>query len=147
MPTISVQVLLRGHRRARRATLRTAWWTGSGRTSSPRSRAGRSTPSRDPGGWNRRTVSGRRHHLRGGAHRARQRLAAAEPARSRYRRPWGDFSDHALQAEPVPESVVVLGGDDRSEFASVLAVLGAEVTIVEMLAQLLPLEPRPARSC
>jgi dihydrolipoamide dehydrogenase len=50
-------------------------------------------------------------------------------------------SDHALMLDHVPESVVVLGGGVIGvEFASVWRSFGAEVTIVEMLPHLLPLE-------
>ena len=50
-------------------------------------------------------------------------------------------SDHALVLDRVPESVVVLGGGVIGvEFASVWRSFGAEVTIVEMLPHLLPLE-------
>ena len=50
-------------------------------------------------------------------------------------------SDHALQLEHVPNSVVVLGGGVIGvEFASVWASFGAKVTIVEALAHLVPLE-------
>jgi dihydrolipoamide dehydrogenase len=50
-------------------------------------------------------------------------------------------SDDALQLDRVPESVVILGGGVIGvEFASVWRSFGAEVTIVEMLPQLLPLE-------
>jgi dihydrolipoamide dehydrogenase len=50
-------------------------------------------------------------------------------------------SDHALELDRVPESVVILGGGVIGvEFASVWRSFGAEVTIVEMLPHLLPLE-------
>ena len=50
-------------------------------------------------------------------------------------------SDDALTLDRVPGSVVVLGGGVIGvEFASVWRSFGAEVTIVEMLPQLLPLE-------
>jgi dihydrolipoamide dehydrogenase len=50
-------------------------------------------------------------------------------------------SDHALVLDRVPESVVILGGGVIGvEFASVWRSFGAEVTIVEMLPQLIPLE-------
>ena len=50
-------------------------------------------------------------------------------------------SDHALQLDHVPSSVVVLGGGVIGvEFASVWRSFGAEVTIVEMLPHLLPTE-------
>ena len=50
-------------------------------------------------------------------------------------------SDHALVMDRVPGSVIILGGGVIGvEFASVWRSFGAEVTIVEMLPQLLPLE-------
>jgi dihydrolipoamide dehydrogenase len=50
-------------------------------------------------------------------------------------------SEHALQLDRVPQSVVVLGGGVIGvEFASVWKSFGAEVTIVEALPRLLPLE-------
>jgi dihydrolipoamide dehydrogenase len=50
-------------------------------------------------------------------------------------------SDEALVLDRVPDSVVILGGGVIGvEFASVWRSFGAEVTIVEMLPQLLPLE-------
>jgi dihydrolipoamide dehydrogenase len=51
------------------------------------------------------------------------------------------YSDHALRLDRVPRSVVVLGGGVIGvEFASVWKSFGAEVTIVEALPHLLPLE-------
>ncbi|MGI5202947.1 dihydrolipoyl dehydrogenase [Spirillospora sp. CA-108201] len=50
-------------------------------------------------------------------------------------------SDHALRLEHVPGSVVILGGGVIGvEFASVWRSFGADVTIVEALPHLLPLE-------
>jgi dihydrolipoamide dehydrogenase len=50
-------------------------------------------------------------------------------------------SDHALRLDSVPASVVVLGGGVIGcEFASVWRSFGAEVTIVEALPHLVPLE-------
>jgi dihydrolipoamide dehydrogenase len=50
-------------------------------------------------------------------------------------------SDHALVLDRVPASAIVLGGGVIGvEFASVWRSFGAEVTIVEMLPQLVPLE-------
>jgi dihydrolipoamide dehydrogenase len=50
-------------------------------------------------------------------------------------------SDQALQLDRVPASVVILGGGVIGvEFASIWRSFGAEVTIVEMLPHLLPLE-------
>jgi dihydrolipoamide dehydrogenase len=50
-------------------------------------------------------------------------------------------SDQALNLDYVPESVVVLGGGVIGvEFASVWRSFGADVTIVEMLPRLVPLE-------
>jgi dihydrolipoamide dehydrogenase len=50
-------------------------------------------------------------------------------------------SDDALRLDRVPASVIILGGGVIGvEFASVWRSFGAEVTVVEMLPQLLPLE-------
>ena len=50
-------------------------------------------------------------------------------------------SDHILQLARVPESLVVLGaGAVGAEFASIFASFGSQVTIVEMLPRLLPIE-------
>jgi dihydrolipoamide dehydrogenase len=50
-------------------------------------------------------------------------------------------SEHALQLDRVPESVIVLGGGVIGcEFASVWRSFGAEVTIVEALPHLVPAE-------
>ena len=50
-------------------------------------------------------------------------------------------SDEALRLDRVPGSVIILGGGVIGvEFASVWRSFGADVTIVEMLPQLLPLE-------
>ncbi len=50
-------------------------------------------------------------------------------------------SDHALDLDGIPESVIVLGaGAIGCEFASVWNAFGAEVTIVEALPHLVPLE-------
>jgi dihydrolipoamide dehydrogenase len=50
-------------------------------------------------------------------------------------------SDHALQMETIPGSVIILGaGAIGCEFASVWRSFGAEVTIVEALPHLVPLE-------
>jgi dihydrolipoyl dehydrogenase len=50
-------------------------------------------------------------------------------------------SDDALRLDRVPSSAIILGGGVIGvEFASVWRSFGAEVTIVEMLPQLLPLE-------
>ena len=54
-------------------------------------------------------------------------------------------SDHALRLESVPASVVILGGGVIGcEFASVWKSFGAEVTIVEALPHLVPLEDEAA---
>jgi dihydrolipoamide dehydrogenase len=54
-------------------------------------------------------------------------------------------SDHALKLDRVPSSVVVLGGGVIGcEFASVWRSFGAEVTIVEALPHLVPLEDEAA---
>jgi len=50
-------------------------------------------------------------------------------------------SDEALNLDRVPASAIILGGGVIGvEFASVWRSFGAEVTIVEMAPQLLPLE-------
>lgn len=50
-------------------------------------------------------------------------------------------SDHILNVDRVPESLVVIGsGAVGSEFASIFHSFGAEVTLVEMLPRILPLE-------
>jgi dihydrolipoamide dehydrogenase len=50
-------------------------------------------------------------------------------------------SEHALQLDHVPASIVILGGGVIGvEFASALRSFGSEVTIVEMLPHLLPTE-------
>ncbi len=55
-------------------------------------------------------------------------------------------SDHALRLERVPESVVILGGGVIGcEFASVWRSFGAEVTIVEALPHLVPLEEESSK--
>ena len=51
------------------------------------------------------------------------------------------YSDHALKLDRVPASVVILGGGVIGvEFASVWKSFGAEVTVVEALPHLVPLE-------
>jgi dihydrolipoamide dehydrogenase len=67
----------------------------------------------------------------------------SEPARPS----WIDFSndrvmtsDEALELTELPESVLILGGGYIGcEFAAIFAMLGAQVTVVEMLDSLLPL--------
>jgi len=50
-------------------------------------------------------------------------------------------SDHILKLDRVPESLVVLGaGAVGTEFASIFRAFGSEVTLVEMLPRLLPIE-------
>ncbi len=50
-------------------------------------------------------------------------------------------SDHALRLDHVPKSMVVLGaGAVGTEFASIFSAFGSEVTLVEMLPRLLPIE-------
>jgi dihydrolipoamide dehydrogenase len=50
-------------------------------------------------------------------------------------------SDHILEMERVPKSIAVLGaGAVGTEFASIFASFGSEVTLVEMLPRLLPIE-------
>jgi dihydrolipoamide dehydrogenase len=51
------------------------------------------------------------------------------------------FSDHALKLDRVPSSVVILGGGVIGvEFASIWKSFGADVTVVEALPHLVPLE-------
>jgi len=51
------------------------------------------------------------------------------------------FSDHALELDRVPASAVILGGGVIGvEFASIWKSFGADVTVVEALPHLLPLE-------
>ena len=50
-------------------------------------------------------------------------------------------SDHVLEMERVPRSIVVLGaGAVGTEFASVFKSFGSDVTLVEMLPRVLPIE-------
>jgi dihydrolipoamide dehydrogenase len=50
-------------------------------------------------------------------------------------------SDHILEMERVPKSIAVLGaGAVGTEFASMFASFGSEVTLIEMLPRLLPIE-------
>ncbi len=50
-------------------------------------------------------------------------------------------SDHVLELERVPKSIVVLGaGAVGTEFASIYRSFGSEVTLVEMLPRVLPIE-------
>jgi dihydrolipoamide dehydrogenase len=50
-------------------------------------------------------------------------------------------SDHILELDRVPKSLVVLGaGAVGTEFASVFASFGSDVTLVEMLPRVLPIE-------
>jgi len=50
-------------------------------------------------------------------------------------------SDHILNVQSVPKSLVVVGsGAVGSEFSSIFRSFGAEVTLVEMLPRILPLE-------
>jgi dihydrolipoyl dehydrogenase len=51
------------------------------------------------------------------------------------------YSDHGLELDRVPSSVVILGGGVIGvEFASIWRSFGADVTVVEALPHLLPLE-------
>jgi len=50
-------------------------------------------------------------------------------------------SDHALQLDHIPKSLVVLGGGAvGTEFASIFNSFGSKVTLVEMLPRVLPIE-------
>jgi dihydrolipoamide dehydrogenase len=56
-------------------------------------------------------------------------------------------SDHILELERVPKSRVVLGaGAVGTEFASIFASFGSEVTLVEMLPRILPIEDEDVSS-
>ena len=56
-------------------------------------------------------------------------------------------SDHALQLDHVPKSMVVLGaGAVGTEFASIFSAFGSQVTLVEMLPRLLPIEDEEVSS-
>ena len=55
-------------------------------------------------------------------------------------------SDDALELEQVPKSMIVLGaGAVGVEFASIYRSFGSEVTVVELLPRLLPLEDEESR--
>ena len=50
-------------------------------------------------------------------------------------------SDHALEMERIPKSIAVLGaGAVGTEFASIFRAFGSEVTLIEMLPRILPIE-------
>lgn len=52
-------------------------------------------------------------------------------------------SDQILQLEKLPKSLVIIGGGNIGlEFAQIFSSLGTEVTIIEMLPRLLPLEEK-----
>ena len=54
-------------------------------------------------------------------------------------------SDHALLLEELPKSIVILGGGAIGcEFAHIMNAFGVDVTVVEMLDHLLPLEDAEA---
>ncbi|MEM8962939.1 MAG: dihydrolipoyl dehydrogenase [Acidobacteriota bacterium] len=54
-------------------------------------------------------------------------------------------SDHILQLERVPSSLVVIGaGAVGTEFASIFRAFGSEVTLVEMMPRILPIEDEDA---
>jgi dihydrolipoamide dehydrogenase len=56
-------------------------------------------------------------------------------------------SDHVLQLERVPKSIAVLGaGAVGTEFASLYASFGSEVTLIEMLPRILPIEDEEVSS-
>ena len=61
--------------------------------------------------------------------------------------PWGDervmTSDELLTIDHVPQSLAIVGGGVIGcEFASIFALLGAKVTVIELLDQLLPEEDK-----
>ena len=48
-------------------------------------------------------------------------------------------SDKLLSLEQIPKSILIIGGGpEGAEFASILSTLGCEVIIIELLANLLP---------
>ena len=52
-------------------------------------------------------------------------------------------SDKLLSLEQIPKSILIIGGGpEGAEFASILSTLGCEVTIIELLETLLPSEDR-----
>jgi dihydrolipoamide dehydrogenase len=54
-------------------------------------------------------------------------------------------SDHLLQLETIPKSILIVGaGAVGSEFASFYADVGAEVTLIEMMPTIVPLEDAAA---
>jgi dihydrolipoamide dehydrogenase len=54
-------------------------------------------------------------------------------------------SDHALELEQLPASIAVLGaGAVGSEFASIFRSFGVDVTLIEMLPRILPIEDEDA---
>ena len=56
-------------------------------------------------------------------------------------------SDHALEIESIPKSIAVLGaGAVGTEFASIFRSFGAEVTLIEMLPRILPIEDEDVSS-
>ena len=56
-------------------------------------------------------------------------------------------SDHILELERLPKSLIVLGaGAVGTEFASIFASFGSEVTLVEMLPRILPIEDEEVSS-
>jgi dihydrolipoamide dehydrogenase len=56
-------------------------------------------------------------------------------------------SDHALMLEKLPKSVIILGGGFIGvEFAHIMAAFGVQVTVVELLDRILPLEDAESSS-
>src|SRR5713226_4266439 len=112
-------------------TIRTRLSTGCGRACRARWPVGRSRSSTATAGWYRQRPSPSAMR----ATRART-LPGLQIDGQRV-----ITSDHALGLDRVPASAVILGGGVIGvEFASVWRSFGAEVTIVEMLPHLLPME-------
>ena len=93
----------------------------------------------------------RRRHLSGQAHHHRHRRAAARAAGPRARQETGVDLFRGHGAAEMPKSLLVVGsGAIGIEFASFYRTLGAEVTVVEVLPQILPVEDardrRPSRA-
>jgi dihydrolipoamide dehydrogenase len=101
----------------------------------------RSRWSRGTGSWCPRPRGGGRPHHRGRPRAAGDRLRAAVHPGPRVDHERVINSDDALKLDTIPGSVVILGaGAIGCEFASVWRSFGAEVTIVEALPHLVPLE-------
>ena len=130
-------------RRCTRARTRSS--AGSPRASSSCSRRTRSTGSRAPRGSPARARStsskatSRRSRRRRSSSRPARRRAACRRSRSITQRII--TSDEAIHLKEVPKSLVILGsGAVGVEFASIFRRFGSEVTIIELLPRLVPVE-------